>query len=99
MKKCAIILNGNDVVKVSNFPRKYNKFINNPDIKILEECDEDKLEDKYTYWYNLLTSKEEPVDKPLKYHWRNKKTGYTLHSIYPTLKNIADIDDWQPYEE
>ena len=35
MKKCAIILNGNDVVKVTNLKRKYDKFINNPDIKIL----------------------------------------------------------------
>ena len=45
MKKCAVILNGSDVVKVLNLKRKYDKFVNNPTIKILEECDEEKLEE------------------------------------------------------
>ena len=101
MKKCAIILNGSDVVKINNLKRKYNKLINNPEIKILEECDEHQLEEKYLYWCQTIKPMlgEESADKPLKYHWRNRKTGYTLHSIYPTLKNIDDIDDWQPYEE
>lgn len=36
-------------------------------------------------------------DKPLKYHWRNKVTGHTLHSIYPTLNNIPNInkEEWE----
>lgn len=44
-------------------------------------------------------TKEEPVEEepePLKYHWRNKITGHTLHSIYPTLDNIPNInkEEW-----
>ena len=45
--------------------------------------------------------KEETEDKPLKYHWRNKVTGHTHHSIYPHMNNIPNInkDEWEPYEE
>ena len=40
--------------------------------------------------------KEETEDKPLKYHWRNKITGHTHHSIYPHMNNIPNInkDEW-----
>lgn len=45
--------------------------------------------------------KEETEDKPLKYHWRNKVTGHTHHSIYPHMNNIPNInkEEWEPYEE
>ena len=99
MNKCAVILNGSDVVKVTNLKRKYNKFVNNPDIKILEECDEDQLENIYSYWCLKYSSKkEEPADKPLKYHWRNKINGWTRHSINPELGADANPDEWEPYE-
>lgn len=44
-------------------------------------------------------TKEEPIEEepePLKYHWRNRITGHTLHSIYPTLDNIPNInkEEW-----
>ena len=38
-----------------------------------------------------LDTKIETEDKPLKYHWRNKVTNHTIHSIYPTLTNIPGI--------
>lgn len=46
-------------------------------------------------------TKIEIEDKPLKYHWRNKVNNHTIHSIYPHLKNIPDInlEEWEPYEE
>ena len=44
MKQCAVVLNGNDVVKVSNLKRKYDKIMNNPNMKILEECDMEMLD-------------------------------------------------------
>ena len=46
-------------------------------------------------------TKIETEDKPLKYHWRNKVTGWTHHSIYPHMNNIPNInpDEWEPYEE
>ena len=48
-----------------------------------------------------IDKKEETEDKPLKYHWRNKVTGHTHHSIYPHMNNIPNInkDEWEPYEE
>lgn len=98
MKKCAIILNGNDVVKISNLKRKYDKLTNNPDIKILEECDEDQLEDKYDYWKRTLNHKElEENETGLRYHWINRKTGETITSIYPHLNNIPflKLEDWE----
>lgn len=52
---------------------------------------------------NIIKSetKIETEDKPLKYHWRNKVTNHTIHSIYPTLTNIPGIklEEWEPYEE
>lgn len=46
-------------------------------------------------------TKVETEDKPLKYHWRNKVTGWTHHSIYPHMNNIPNInpEEWEPYEE
>lgn len=100
MKQCAIILNGSDVVKVANLKRKYSKLVNNPEIKILEECDEDSLEERYSYW-NLKYKKgmqEDYSEKPLRYHWRNKITGWTRHSVNPELGADANPDEWEPYE-
>ena len=47
------------------------------------------------------TEKVETEDKPLKYHWKNKVTNHTIHSIYPTITNIPGIklEEWEPYEE
>lgn len=104
MKKCAIILNGNDVVKVSNLKRKYNKLMSNPDVKILEECNEDELDEKYDYWCRTINYpkgkvEEETTERLLKYHWRNKITGWTRHSIYPELGKDANPEEWEPYED
>lgn len=99
MKKCAVILNGKDVVKVSNLKRKYNKFINNPDIKILEECDEDELEEKYNYWCRSISNdkdrqeKEENLTKL--YHYKNIVTGWTITSVFPELKYIPESEKEQ----
>lgn len=102
MKQCAIILNGKDVVKVANLKRKYNKLTTNPEIKILEECNEDELEEKYSYWVQTLLEKKDTTDKstdrPLRYHWRNKNTGWTRHSVNPELGKDADPDEWESYE-
>ena len=97
MKKCAIILNGNDVVKVTNLKRKYDKFINNPDIKILEECDEDVLDEKFDYWKRTINYKpQDNNEEMLKYYWKNVKTGESITSVYPHLNNIPflNLEDW-----
>ncbi len=46
-------------------------------------------------------TKIETEDKPLKYHWRNKVTGHTLHSIYSHMNNVPNInpDEWESYSE
>ena len=101
MKKCAVILNGNDVVKVSNLPRKINKFVNNPEIKILEECDSDQLEDKYNYWCKTINYTEQPKEQDtVLHHFRNPKTGMAITSIYDGLENLKTVTkDWMDYEK
>lgn len=44
--------------------------------------------------------KVETEDKPLKYHWKHKTSGHTIHSIYPTLDNIPNINksEWEAYD-
>ena len=92
MKKCAIILNGNDVVKVNNLKRKYDKFVHNPDIKILEECDVDQLDEKYAYWCRIVNYTTSDNNDEIKlYNFINEKTGYTITSIYDNLDNIPGI--------
>lgn len=103
MKQCAIILNGNDVITVTNLKRKYNKLVNNPNVKILEECDAGRLDEKLDYWKRIVNEdykKEEEREKETKlYHFRNPKTGYSITSIYPTLDNIKSYcKDWMDYE-
>ena len=54
--------------------------------------------------HNNITKSEAKVeteDKPLKYHWRNKVTGWTHHSIYPHMNHIPNInlEEWESYEE
>ena len=101
MKQCAIILNGNDVVKVSNLKRKYNKIINNPRIQILEECDADKLDEKYDYWNRTLNHKEiaEAENEIVLYHYKNSKTGFTITSIYDDVEHLKTVTkDWINYE-
>lgn len=104
MKKCAVILNGTDVVKVTNLKRKYDKFVNNPNVKILEECSEDKLEEKYDYWcrtINLNKVKREQEENSAKlYHFKNVITGWTITSVFSKLKYIpeSEKDQWIPMD-
>lgn len=103
MKQCAVILNGNDVIPVTNLKRKYNKLINNSNIKILEECNTDRLNEKLDYWKRIVNEdykKGVEREKEAKlYHFRNPKTGYSITSIYPTLDNIKSYcKDWMDYE-
>lgn len=46
-----------------------------------------------------LDTKIETEDKPLKYHWRNKITGWTHHSIYPTLMKGMNPEEWEQIYE
>lgn len=103
MKQCAIVLNGNDVITVTNLKRKYNKLVNNPNVKILEECDAGRLDEKLDYWKRIVNEdykKEEKREKETKlYHFRNPKTGCSITGIYPTLDNIKSYcKDWMDYE-
>lgn len=102
MKQCAIILNGNDVVKVSNLKRKYNNIINNPRIQLLEECDKDQLEDKYLYWSKTLNRETEIIEEQntVLHHYKNPKTGMTITSIYDDLEHLKTVTkDWMEYEK
>lgn len=101
MKQCAIVLNGNDVIKISNLKRKYDKIVNNPNMKILEECDKDVVDDKYNYWNRTLNrnTKEEEILESRLYHYINPKTKCTILSIYSDLEQCKSyIRDWNEYE-
>ena len=101
MKQCAaIVLNGSDIIKVSNLKRKYNKIINNPNMKILEECSIEKLDEKYEYWNRTLNrNAEEEKERELKlHHFKNPKTGHSVTSIYTDLEQCKSyIKDWMDY--
>lgn len=96
--ECAIVLNGNDIIKVSNLKRKYNKILNNPNMRILEECSKNELDEKYNYWNRILAKNiaEEKSEEVKLYHFKNQKNGYTITSIYSDLKPF--IEDWMDYE-
>lgn len=95
----AIVLNGNDVIKVTNLKRKRDKIISNPNMKILEECDINDLDEKYEHWKSLFITKEEREEKEVKYTFINKNNGHTLVSIYDNLDNLKGVlEDWQNYE-
>lgn len=100
MNQCAIVLNGDDVIKVSNLKRKFSKIQNNSNMKILEECSLERLDEKYNYWKNLLHRKEEKeIEETKMYYFKNHKTGETIVSIYPELDNVKSyIKDWYDYE-
>lgn len=100
MKQCAVVLNGNDVVKVSNLKRKYDKIMNNPNMKILEECDMEMLDEKYNYWNRTLNrnTEEEKKEEAKMHHFKNQKTGCSITSIYPDLEECKSyIKDWMDY--
>lgn len=101
MKQCAIVLNGNDVIKVSNLKRKYNKIISNPNMKILEECELSEIDDKYDYWNRTLNRdvEKELEEESKLYYFKNHKTGHTIVSIYPCIDNLKTcVKDWKDYE-
>ncbi len=106
MKQCAVVLNGtNDVIKITDLKKKFYKIQSNPNMKVLEECSLDKLEEKFDYWNRIINrDKELEKESIKKYYFKNSR--YTIVSIYPTLDNlkglIEDIDDYimiDDYEE
>lgn len=100
MKQCAIVLNGNDVIKVSNLKRKYDKIMNNSNMKILEECDKEMLDEKYDYWNRTLNRdiEEENSREAKLYYFKNNNTGESITSIYPNLDSCKSyIKNWMDY--
>lgn len=93
MNECAILLNGNQVTKIVK-NRKFSKILNNPNIKILEECSKEELEDKYLYWKDKYKVIEEESEEVKKYYFTNGRE--TIVSIYPNLDNIPGInkEEW-----
>ena len=63
------------------------------------EIELQKMVDKYNN--DKPEKKEIEIANTLKYHWRNKITGHTLHSICSEISHIPNIklDEWEPYEE
>ena len=99
MKEGAIVLNGVQLVKIVK-NKKFNKLVNNPNMKILEECSMEMLDEKYNYWKNLLNREvEKEIEETKMYHFKNSKTGETIDSIYPSLDKLRqDIKDIDAYD-
>lgn len=97
--ECAIVLNGTQVVKMTK-TKKFNKVLNNPNMKVLEECSSEDLEDRFNHWkevYKKDSKEPEPPEQTL-YHFKNDKTGHTITSIYPDLEDCKSyIKDWNEY--
>ena len=75
--EAAIVLNGNQVQKIIK-NKKFYKIVRNPNIKILEECSKELLDEKYDYWYRLLNRdpEEEKIEESKFFNFKNPKTGF-----------------------
>lgn len=98
MNEGVIILNGTQVQKIKK-NKKFFKILNNPNMKILEECTLENLEDKFRYWKNILEKPEtENTNSVLKYVFKNEGTGETIVSIYDNLDNLKHLINIEEYE-
>lgn len=76
---------------------------------VVEEYEGDLIGKELETELQKRVDKYNGIEKPkieadgdiIKYHWRNKITGCTLHSIYPEISHIPNIklDEWEPYED
>lgn len=58
IKQCAIALKGEDIVfKIEDYPQ-WLKQGNDEDVIIFEDCDKDKLNEKYLYWEHTINYKK-----------------------------------------
>lgn len=58
IKQCAVALKGeNEVFKIENYPQ-WLKTGDKKDIIVFEDCDKDKLQDKYLYWEYTINYKK-----------------------------------------
>lgn len=98
--EAAIVLNGSQVQKIVK-NKKFYKIVRNPNIKILEECSKELLDEKYDYWYRLLNRdpEEEKIEESKFFNFKNPKTGCTILSVHSDLKYCKHyIKDWKDYE-
>ena len=57
-KECAVALKEfNEVFKIENYPQLL-KTGNKEDIIVFEDCDKDRLQDKYLYWEHTINYKK-----------------------------------------
>lgn len=55
-----------------------------------------KMLDKHN---NITKTESVSEDKPLSYHWLNKVTKHSFHSIKDKLHSVKDPENWIPYRE
>lgn len=97
MKDCAIILNGNDVIKVTNLKRKYKKLVNNPNIVILEEVDKEDLDLRYSYWKEIKSKRTYIDDEKTTLYLYRDSLGHEVISIYDNLNNLQNVLNTDEY--
>ena len=58
IKQCAVALKGeNEVFKIENCPQ-WLKTRDKEDVIVFEDCDKDRLQDKYLYWEHTINYKK-----------------------------------------
>lgn len=58
IKQCAVALKGeNEVFKIENYPQ-WLKTGDKEDVIVFEDCDKDRLQDKYLYWEHTINYKK-----------------------------------------
>lgn len=63
VKDCAVALQGEVLIKIHNYLEQKATISNNPEIKILQDCTEDWLDENYDYWNRILNYDQEEYKK------------------------------------
>jgi hypothetical protein len=95
-----IYMNNGVLAYTQNLEKKLKR---RKDAIVIEEYKGDLVGDALEYELQQMLNKHlnitkvevETEDKPLKYHWRNKITGWTHHSIYPHLMSHMNPEEWE----
>lgn len=102
IKKCnmskGIYLNNGVYAYAMDIEKKMKRRKNAKIIEVFEDISEEELQNKVNHYNSIPKKNKEVVEEAttFKYHWKNKVTGSTLHSIYNELRNVPDPENWEP---
>lgn len=93
-----IYLNNGVYAYAMDIEKKMKRRKNAKIIEVFEDISEEELQNKVNHYNSIPKKNKEVVEEAttFKYHWKNKVTGSTLHSIYNDLRNVPDPENWEP---